>query len=92
MRKKENVGLISNQYIFGKGIVSCGFAKNSVTNIPSISIGKLEAPIAISTDLMFSCIQKTEKILITFENMEGFLVFEKMVKKVKKELKKNIKL
>ena len=89
--RTEKVKGITNVYTFGKGLVSVGFVKNTITNIPSIIIGKLETNLDRSTDLMCSGIKETEKILISFDNLEGFLVFEKMVKKTKQQLKKNIK-
>ena len=83
---------ITNAYVFGNGKVSVGFGKNTVTEIPSITLAKLEIPEKIGTNLMTSEPIETEKILISFKNIEGFKIFEEMVKQVKKHLKEQSKL
>lgn len=92
MKIKFNQQIKIMKYVLGNGKVSITKGIVNDLDIPCITFGKLESQKKIGSDLMKSDELEHSVTTIYFKNLEGLKVLELMIKKVKKELKKQNKI
>lgn len=88
----EQIIKVHNIYVMGNGKVSLGVGSLSNSDIPFISVAKMEKAQKVGSSLVASEVDEQEITILSFKNIEGFNVFKKAMNKVEKTLKKQSKL